>query len=259
MENINRAERLSLLRQKLTTFEKRDTDNCLKNQTPDALSRIFKQGAVHELYASTAADAVAVNAFALMAGAMSSNGRRLVWAVHSMMISEFGDPYGGGIEEIGIETSEILFAKAPNIKSLLIIGEESLKTSSVGSVVISAWGDSKDLSLTASRRLALAAKSEGATLFFMRAGAEPTPSAAETRWSVKATASVPLAGGAPGHPSFSLTLLRHRGGGEAKNWVLEWDRDARLFREPAPLPRAVVPMAAQRPAEARGESPRRVA
>ena len=170
-----------------------------------------------------------------------------------------GTPYGVGIEEMGIDSSRVLLVKAPDIKNLLLVGEESLKSPPVGSVVISAWGNSKALSLNSSRRLALAAKWGGSTLFCVRAGAEPSSSAAETRWSVRATASTSLAGGAPGHPSFSLTLLRRRGGGEVKNWILEWDRDARSFREPAPLSGAMVPVAAQRPAEAWGDSGRRVA
>ena len=259
MENMGRAKRISLVRQRLSALDQGCPEACHPKQIPGLLSGVFKQEAIHELYAANAADTVAVNAFALAVGMLSANGQHVVWALDAMMASEHGTPYGVGIEEMGIDSSKVLLIKAPNIKSLLIIGEESLKSPPVGSVVISAWGNSKAFSLNSSRRLALAAKLGGATLFCVRAGAEPSPSAAETRWSVKATASTSLAGGAPGHPSFSLTLLRRRGGGEVKNWILEWDRDARSFREPAPLSGAMVPVAAQRPAEAWGDSGRRVA
>ncbi|WP_284877484.1 hypothetical protein [Brevundimonas sp. MEB006b] len=259
MKNMCRAERLSLVRQRIRALNQGCPEVCHSKQTPGLLSGVFKQEAIHELYAANPADAVAVNAFALAVGMLSANGQHVVWALDATMTSEHGTPYVVGIEEMGIDSSKILLVKAPNIKSLLIVGEESLKSPPFGSVVISAWGNSKALSLNSSRRLALAAKLGGATLFCVRAGAEPSPSAAETRWSVKATASTSLAGGAPGHPSFSLTLLRRRGGGEVKNWILEWDRDARSFREPAPLSGAMVPVAAQRPAEAWGDSGRRVA
>lgn len=259
MENMCRAERISLVRQRLRALDKGCPEVRQLKQMPGLLSGAFKQEAIHELYAANAADAVAVNAFALAVGMLSANGQHVVWALDAMMASEHGTPYGVGVEEMGIDSSRVLLVKAPNIKSLLLVGEESLKSSLVGSVVISAWGNPKAFSLNSSRRLALAAKWGGSTLFCVRAGVEPSPSAAETRWSVKATASTSLAGGAPGHPSFSLTLLRRRGGGEVKNWILEWDRDARSFREPAPLSGAMVPVAAQRPAEAWGDSGRRVA
>lgn len=214
---------------------------------------------VHEFYAAAPADAVAVNAFGLGMAMSVVTRRPIVWGVHEMMAKEAGRPHALGLHQMGHSAHDLLVVMTRDVQVLLAVGEEALRSSTVGAVLLSAWGDTKAFSLTASRRLALAAKNGGTTLFIARARASPSPSAAETRWSVSSSASKPLEGGAPGRPSFSATLLRRRGGGEPKNWILEWDRDARSFREPAPLSGAVVPVAVQRPAEAWGDSGRRVA
>ena len=260
MENIWPDDRLTALRAQLATLGMSQRASASR-QAPASTGfpAQWARGVLHDLYAATPADAVAVNAFGLGAGVQAADGRIVVWGLHEMMGIEAGRPHGPGLHEMGLAPSDVLLVRAPDIQTLLVIGEEALRTPAVGAVLLSAWGEAKALSLTASRRLALAAETGGGTLFLARAGATPAPSAAETRWSVQAAASTPLEGGAPGRPSFSATLLRRRGGGEQRHWTLEWDRDARSFREPAPLSGAVVPVAAQRPAEAWGERGRRVA
>lgn len=224
----------------------------------DVLAQSFA-GGIHDLYAAGPADAVAVNAFGLGLAMRVAAGRPIVWGLHEMMAQEAGRPHGPGLHEMGLSPRELLLVRTRDVQALLAAGEEALRSPTVGAVLLSAWGEGKAFSLTASRRLALAAERGGATLFLARAGALFSPSAAETRWSVSSSVSKPLEGGAPGRPSFSATLLRRRGGGEVKNWILEWDRDARAFREPAPLSGAMVPVAAQRSAEAWDDSGRRVA
>jgi len=260
MENAKPDDRLTVLRAQLAALNgsRRSSASHPAPSSTDFPSR-WAHGVLHDLYAATPADAVAVNAFGLCAGLRAADGRILVWGLHEMMGLEAGRPHGPGLHEMGLAPSDVLLVRTPDIQTLLVIGEEALRTPAVGAVLLSAWGESNALSLTASRRLALAAETGGGTLFLARAGATPAPSAAETRWSVQAAASTPLEGGAPGRPSFSATLLRRRGGGEQRSWTLEWDRDARAFHEPAPLSGAVVPMAAQRPVEAWGERGRRIA
>jgi len=260
MENINPNDRLTTLRAQLATLgvSQKSAASRQASSSTEFPAR-WARGVLHDLYAATPADAVAVNAFGLGAGIQAADGRIVVWGLHEMMGMEAGRPHGPGLHEMGLAPSDVLLVRAPDIQTLLAIGEEALRTPAVGAVLLSAWGEAKALSLTASRRLALAAETGGGTLFLARAGATPAPSAAETRWSVQAAASTPLEGGAPGRPSFSVTLLRRRGGGEQRSWTLEWDRDARSFREPAPLSGAVVPLAPQRPAETWGERGRRVA
>ncbi|CAL1692678.1 hypothetical protein MMB232_02859 [Brevundimonas subvibrioides] len=211
----------------------------------DLLDRLEPR-AVHDLYADTPADAVALNAFGLGLAVKAAGGRPIVWAIHRLVETETGTPHGPGLHEMGIRPRDVLLVRANDIQTLLAVGEEALRSPAVGAVLLSAWGEAKAMTLTASRRLSLAAQAGTATLFLARAGAVPAPSAALTRWSVGASPSTPLEAGAPGRPSFSATLLRHRGGVEPRTWIMEWDRERRAFLERSPLSGAVVPVAAER-------------
>lgn len=217
---------------------------------------LFAAQGLHDLYAAAPADAVAVNAFGLGLAVEAARGRPVVWAVHEAMSQETGRPYAPGLSEMGLRPLNLLLVRARDVRALLAAGEDALRSPSVGAVVLSAWGEAKAMSLTASRRLLLAAQAGGGAVFLARAGAEPAPSAAETRWSVQAVASTPLEGDTPGRPAFSATLLRHRGGVAPRTWIMEWDCERRMFvdrnAEAAPLSGGVVSLAAQRPAGARG-------
>lgn len=257
---MERENRLATLRSRLASLETSSGPATHRhNQNSASFSSVWTQGALHDLYAETPADAVVINAFGLGVAHQAAEGRIIVWGLHEMMGLEAGRPHGPGLHQMGLSPSDVVLVRASDIQTLLVIGEEALRTPSVGAVLLSAWGEARAFSMTASRRLALAAKTGGRTLFMARAGAMPAPSGAESRWSVRAAASRPLEGGAPGRPSFSVALLRKRCGGEPRTWTLEWDRDARSFREPAPLSGAVVPLAAQRPTEAWDISGRRIA
>lgn len=221
------------------------------NQTAEVLVLTTPPG-VHEFYAESSADAVTVNGFGLGMALSLTAGRDLVWAVHDRGGGESGRPYGVGLHEMGLSPDEVLMVRARDIRTLLGIGEDALRTRGVGTVLLSAWGEDRTLSLTASRRLSLAARNGGKRLFLARAGAAPQPSAAESRWSVRSAASTPLAGGAPGRPAFSATLLRNRAGAATGTCIMEWDRAERSFVERAALSGGVVSLAANRQAKTAG-------
>ena len=212
---------------------------------------------VHEFYADTTADAVTVNGFGLSAALSMSSGLDLVWIVHDRAGLESGRPYGAGLHEMGVAPEQVLLVRARDIRCLLSAGEDALRTRKVGTVLLSAWGEDRALSLTASRRLSLAARNGGKRLFLTRAGAAPQPSAAESRWLVRSAASTPLEGGAPGRPAFSATLLRNRAGAATGTWMMEWDREGRSFIEPTPVSGGLVPLAAHRSISAPGSVRRR--
>ena len=212
---------------------------------------------LHDVYAATPADAVATNAFALGLGIAAAGRRPVVWGLQQMADQEAGRPYGPGLEEMGFRPRDLLLVRVRDAAGLLAVGEEALRSPAVGAVVLTAWGEARAFTLTASRRLAMAARTGGAGVFLVRAAAGPAPSAAETRWSVRAAASTPLEANAPGRPAFSLTLLRARGGAEPRTWIMEWDRERRVLVEPASPSGGLVPLAAQRPAGARGDDARR--
>lgn len=207
---------------------------------------------VHEFYAASSADAVTVNGFCLGMALSRTPGRGLVWAVHERGAGENGRPHGSGLHEMGLSPDEVMLVRVGDIRTLLGVGEDALRTRGVGTVLLSAWGEDRAFNLTASRRLSLAAGNNGKRLFLARAGAAPHPSAAESRWSVRSAPSTPLEGGAPGRPAFSATLLRSRAGASPATWIMEWDREGRSFVEPAALSGSVAPVAAQRPAAASG-------
>ncbi|MFY0398750.1 MULTISPECIES: ImuA family protein [Brevundimonas] len=262
MKNIcSRSDTLTTLKTRLEALERsggRWVRAAARNAGDDAFAPLAT-GVIHDLYASAPADAVAVNTFGLGMALRAAEGRPIVWGLHEMMAQEAGRPHGPGLHEMGLPPRDLLLVRTRDVQTLLAVGEEALRSPAVGAVLLSAWGEAKAFSLTASRRLTLAAETGGATLFLARAGALPCPSAAETRWSVGSYASEPLEGGAPGRPSFSATLLRRRGGGATGTWIMEWDREQRTFRPPAPLSGGLVPLAAQRPTAASGAAGRRAA
>src|SRR5690606_21924742 len=73
-----------------------------------------------------------------------------------------------------------------------------------------------------------------------------SPSAAQTRWSIRAAPFVALEAEAPGRPAFIVDLLRQRGRPDGGSWHLEWDRDRGCFHGTA-LSGAVVSAPHQRP------------
>jgi len=257
MRNISpQPDALAALKTRLATLDQsgaRRIETVAHKGGGDAFAPLTT-GVVHDLYATAPADAVAVNAFGLGMAARAAAGRPIIWGVHEMMDLEAGRPYGPGLHEMGLSPRNLLLVRTRDVQTLLGVGEEALRSPAVGAVLLSAWGEAKAFNLTASRRLALAAETGGGTLFLARAGAEPCPSAAQTRWSVGSCASQPLEGKAPGRSCFSATLLRQRGRGVTGTWIMEWDREQKSFRSPAPLSGGLVPLAAQRPAAASGET-----
>jgi len=188
-------------------------------------------GALHDVFAASVADGPAVHGFAAGHAIRIAAGRPVVWAFHDMAGHELGRPHGEGLADLGLDPAALLLVRARTVPELLGAAEEAARYSAVGVVIISAWGAAKAFDLTASRRLALVSARSGVAILCVRIAAAPTPGAAWSRWSVRAAASRRLEGDAPGHPAFSITLLRHRGGAAPATWILEWDRAQRTFRE----------------------------
>lgn len=204
-------------------------------------------GALHDIFAASEADGPAAHGFVTGHAIRMAAGRPVVWIFHDMVGRELGRPNGEGLSDMGLAPRDLLLVRVRNAQELLTATEEAARHPSMGVVMASLWGDPKAFDLTASRRLALAASRSGVAILCARLAATPAPGAAWSRWSVKSVASRPLEGGAPGHPAFSITLLRHRGGAAPAIWTLEWDRAQRSFSEPAPLSGAMVSIPAIRP------------
>ena len=179
----------------------------------------------HEFYARLTADAVNCAGLALGLAAQSGRGP-LLWVRLAPLASEAGTPDAVGLAEFGLDPSRLILADMRDMRSALQAGLEGARCSALQAVFIELWGETRLYDLTASRRLALAAKASGVAVFVSRIAADPVPSAAQTRWLLRAAPSRALAARAPGRPAFELVLLRARNGQAGLHYHLEWDRDA---------------------------------
>jgi protein ImuA len=143
---------------------------------------------------------------------------------------ETGHVHGPGLRELGLDPGRVVLVRVKEMKDLLAAGEEALACGAVGAVMLTAWGEAKAMSLTASRRLSMAAAQGRSAAILVRLAAQPQPSAAESRWRVKAAPSRPLEAEAPGHPTFEIELLRHRLGAQPRSWIMEWNRERGVFQ-----------------------------
>jgi protein ImuA len=218
--------------------------------------------ALHEFYAAAEADGTALISVvsALAHGARSAF---TLWIRHAGMDRACGLPYPPGLVEFGLDPARIILVQTRDVQAALQAGLEGARCAALGAVLIELHGEARLYDLTASRRLALAARASGTPVLLARTAAMPVPSAAETRWRVCARISQALSAHAPGKPAFELTLLRARNGQGDMRYHLEWDRDARVFnnrhaaasttpdtqhdRIDTPLPGLVVPVSFNRP------------
>ena len=225
------------------------------------------RAALHELYAATEADAAPMTG-AILALAFGASLQPVLWVRQDFLSRERGTPYPPGLRELGFDPARIIFVQGRDAQAVLQAGLEGARCAALAAVVIELWGDVRALDLTASRRLALAAKVSGMPVLMGRVAAQPCASAAQTRWHVRAAPSRALAANAPGNPAVSLDLLLHRGGLSQGIWHLEWNRDTRSFEDRAagsdarhrptpspPLYGAVVPLSVDRQIPPGGAEP----
>jgi protein ImuA len=219
-----------------------------------ALGGGLVRGRLHELFAGEADDAASVTGFSVMLARRL--GGEVVWLREERAESQGGAVFAPGLVESGIDPARLLLGVLPDPLAVLRAAGDVVRCPAVSVAVIELWRNQNLMNLTASRRLALAAEQSGVTVLLLRIAAEVWPSAAQTRWSVRSAASLPLEANAPGHPALEVELLRQRGGPAGGVWQLEWNREQAIFRDrnegrPA-LSGAMVSFAAGRPADADG-------
>lgn len=222
----------------------------------EVLNGGLARAALHEIYAAEVADLAAATGFALglalRAGQVEE--RTILWARQDFVDAEAGRLHAPGLNELGLDPARLLLVRARDGEGVLRAGAEAARCPALGAVLIEPWGEPRPFDLTASRRLALAAEASGVPVLLLRVAAAEAPSAARTRWQVRALASRALEANAPGAPAFVLRLLRQRGGAAEREWRVEWDRDRHRFAErslfdrssrtdhAAPLSRPLVPL-----------------
>lgn len=208
------------------------------------------KGRLHEVFADDPEDSASAAGFAMMLALRASGTTKpVLWLRQEAAERRQGRLHAPGAAEIGLDPARLILAVADDMALLLKAANDGVRCGGLGAVVIEPYRAARAIDLTVSRRLSLAAERSGVTAFLLRTDAEPAPSAARTRWSVRAGASMFLPADAPGMPAFDINVLRHRGGPDGFAWRVEWNRDQCSFRE-APFSGAVLPLPASRPVAA---------
>jgi protein ImuA len=193
-------------------------------------------GALHEVAGdgNGTTDGAAAALFA--AGIAARTRGRVLWCVTRQ------DLFAPAIAQAGLTPDRVIYVEAGDEKTVLACCEEGLREhSGLGAVI----GEVARLSMTASRRLQLAAEGSGAIGIAIRRlpafyrtrerGQSPGhpdcfahPTAAVTRWRVSALPSAPLPVAGVGRARWRLELVRCRGGEGACFDVEACDAQGRL-------------------------------
>lgn len=184
----------------------------------------MRRDALHEVAGvgeSWADDGAAV---LFMAGIAARARGDVLWVLRSR------DLFAPGLYQAGLDPDRVLYAEAKDDAELLALMEEGLRHRGLGAVV----GEAKTVSMTATRRLQLAAEG-GRTIAMLlrrptRRGTDPlgAPSTAVTRWRVGAAPSAPVAWGGLGPACWQLSCVRQRGGAPFELTVEAADETGRI-------------------------------
>lgn len=205
------------------------------------------RGRLHEMMAAEGEDSGALAGFAAMLAMRAAPDRPILWLRTEAAERQAGRIYATGFTELGVPGGLLLLGLVADEAMLLRTAADAARCAGLGTLVVEAWGTSRLIDLTATRRLMLAAEHSGVTVLLVRAAARESPSVADTRWRVSPAPSVALPADAPGQPAFDLELLRRRAGPAGRQWRVEWNRERRSFQIPGgttALPGAVLPLAA---------------
>jgi protein ImuA len=194
-------------------------------------------GALHELAGAGVQTEAAAAATLFLAGVLARLCRAVPGPVLWVMPQRdlFG-VFAPGLAGAGLDPERVIYAEVPRPADVLQALEDALRHRGMAGVAGDLAGP---LSLTASRRLQLAAEQAGLPCFLLRRSrkhddpALAAPSAAATRWRVQALPSPPPLPGQQvpglGRQRWQVSLLRCRGGGRPGCWELEaFDAQGRL-------------------------------
>ncbi len=180
------------------------------------------RGALHEV-AGSGPDAEHGTAAALFAaGVLARLPGMVLWVL------ERQDLFAPALAGVGLHPAQVLYVEAGRPAAVLLVMEEGLRACGLVGVVGEVSGR---LTLTASRRLQLAAEASGTLAIALRRSrrhddlALSEPNAAATRWRIAALPSGPPLPHAPetpglGRARWRLDLVRARGA-EPGSWMVE--------------------------------------
>lgn len=182
-------------------------------------------GALHEV-AGGGHGAIDGAAAALFAAGIAARLRgRVLWCVIRQ------DLFAPALAQAGLLPGRVIYVEAGNEKAVLACFEEGLRHGGLAAVV----AEVVRLSMTASRRLQLAAESSGAIGIAIRRWRRQTeaadfgqPTASVTRWRVSALPATPLPVPGVGRARWQVELIRCRAGESADFEVEACDAKGRL-------------------------------
>lgn len=163
------------------------------------------------------------------------------------------DLFAPALQQVGLDPDRVLYLETGDEKSLMACFEEGLRHGGLAAVV----AETARLSMTASRRLQLAAEASGVTAIAVRRWRRASeaadfglPTAAVTRWRVTAQPSSPLPAPGVGRPRWFVELLRCRSGDCAEFSLEACDEKGRLALPAELADRSAAPAAGVRRAAA---------
>ena len=175
------------------------------------------RGGLHEIAGSGLGGVHGAAAALFVAGVLARMEGPVLWCLRSR------DLFPPALAGVGLHPDRVVYAAAASEKGVLACFEEGLRHARLAGVV----GEVSRFSMTASRRLQLAAEASGVTAFVIRrwrttegARAFSQSTAAATRWRITAVPSSPLPVPGIGHPRWRVELVRCRGGDPA-TWEVE--------------------------------------
>ena len=182
-------------------------------------------GALHEV-AGGGNGAIDGAAAALFTAGIAARARgKVLWCITRQ------DLFAPAIAQAGLPPGRVIYVEAGDEKAVLACFEEGLRHGGLAAVV----AEIARLSMTASRRLQLAAESSGAIGIAIRRWRRQTeaadfgqPTASVTRWRVSALPATPLPVSGVGRPRWQLELIRCRAGESVDFEVEACDAKGRL-------------------------------
>ncbi len=188
------------------------------------------QAGLHEFFGGAKADSHAAAAFALLlAWRLPQSDAGIFWISGDKERQASGRLYPSGLSAMGGNPAHILLVQTADLRDALRAAADAIRSKAASAVILETHGNARLVDLTSTRRLALAAAETGVLVLLVRGDAVPMPSAASTRWRICSAPSVPLAGNAPGLPTFDISLLRHRGSTAPFETRVTWDHATRSF------------------------------
>jgi protein ImuA len=184
--------------------------------------------ALHEVTAATNSLNDDAAAALFSAGIAARSGGSVLWVLTRR------DLFAPALALAGLPPNRVIYAECRRDEEALAVMEEGLRHGSLAAVV----GEIGRMTMTATRRLQLAAENSGTTALMLRrwrrSGEDPlaSPSAAVTRWRIGCAPSLQLPVRGVGRPRWNVELARQRGG-PPHTWILEGVDEAGRLALPA--------------------------